>query len=355
MNSNPDPQAPGGSPRDLDVVRAALCKELKVEGPEQEALLEYLVTGRTPGDPGSSDSRTAAVRLGVEGVALADRGHHEEAIQRYDQALQLDPSNALLWGNKARSAEALGRFDEALQLFDRARELSPSLDVASHKGRVLMRMKRLEEALVEFDRSLAANVSQAASWHNRSVALWMLERREEALASLESALRIDPHHVPAWHNKGAILEELGRSDEARQANDRFLEEFQPHDSAGWSKKASEALRLELPEVAIECLRRAAELSPSDPVAWMNLTGTLFKLARHDEALLACERAAATGHPKAGAIRELIQRCQKEGADQVAAEVAAARGGAPSSAGAAPTRRPGGLWSRLRGWFGARDS
>jgi len=278
-----DSRPPDGSAGGLDPVRAALRKELKVEGPEQEALLEYLVTGKAP-EP--EDAKVSAVRLGKEGVALADRGEHEEAIRRHDQALELDASNPVLWGNKARSAEALGRFEDALRFYDHARELDPNLGVTSHKARTLMRMGRLEEALTEFDRSLTADPAHAASWHNKGAALCMLNRWEEALAAFEGALRIDPHHVAAWRNKASVLTDLGRHEEAREATTRFLEEFQPGDFPGWSRKASEALRLGRPELAIECLRRASELQPNNPDGWMKLGEVLFKQRRHEEALQA---------------------------------------------------------------------
>lgn len=345
MSSDANPSS--HSATELDAVRAALREKLNVQGPEQEALLEYLVTGKTPKD---ADAQVEAVRLGIQGVSLAERGEHAEAILRYDQGLQRDPTNAALWGNKARSAEALGRFEEALGYYDRAQELDPKLGVGSHKARTLMRMKRFEEALAEFDRSLAANPEHAASWHNKGTALSFLDRREEALAAFEAALRIDPHHVAAWHNKAGVLEELGRHEEALQANTRFLEEFQPTDFGGLSKKASEALRLERPDLAIECLQRAAEIQPGNPDAWMNLGGTLFKLGRYEAAMKACDQASATGHPKASAFRELLQRCMNEGADKVLADVTGGRGSTEEPSTPSPASGSRGFWARVQRWF-----
>lgn len=60
------------------------------------------------------------------GVMLLNQGRFDEALARYEEAIDLDPLSSLLRINRAVTLEYLGRFDEAMQSATRAIELEPS-------------------------------------------------------------------------------------------------------------------------------------------------------------------------------------------------------------------------------------
>ena len=51
--------------------------------------------------------------------------HHDEAIQAYDKAIQLDPKFARAWYYKGSSLSNLDRYDKAMEAYDKAIELDP--------------------------------------------------------------------------------------------------------------------------------------------------------------------------------------------------------------------------------------
>lgn len=62
--------------------------------------------------------------LALEADQLSYQGKYEEAIERYDQALAIYPSNPDLWAFKAITLSGgLGRNDEALECWERAKKL----------------------------------------------------------------------------------------------------------------------------------------------------------------------------------------------------------------------------------------
>ena len=83
-----------------------------------------------------------------KGLSLGKLGRHEEAIQCYDKALELDPKASWAWSNKGWSLGELGRHEEAIQCCDKALELDPKDSVAwINKGRSLGELGRHEEAI----------------------------------------------------------------------------------------------------------------------------------------------------------------------------------------------------------------
>jgi tetratricopeptide (TPR) repeat protein len=62
--------------------------------------------------------------LALEADQLSYQGKYEEAVERYDQALAIYPSNSDLWAFKAITLSGgLGRNDEALECWERAKKL----------------------------------------------------------------------------------------------------------------------------------------------------------------------------------------------------------------------------------------
>lgn len=60
------------------------------------------------------------------GVNMARRQLWSEALFRFKQAAELEPTNARVYNNLAVASEATGRFDQALEFYRQALRLAPS-------------------------------------------------------------------------------------------------------------------------------------------------------------------------------------------------------------------------------------
>jgi len=73
-------------------------------------------------DPLKALGRTISKELlNEEGLALRDKGEYDRAIERYNQAITLDPTSAILFFNRGNSYNFKGEYDQRLQLHDHAR------------------------------------------------------------------------------------------------------------------------------------------------------------------------------------------------------------------------------------------
>ena len=117
----------------------------------------------------------------------------DEALEDFDQAVELDPRDAHALVNRAGALRELNRREEALASCERALALRPELaEAQSNRGDVLAALARHEEALASYDRAIAQKPGFAAAHANRAHALRELQRHDAALASYARAIELRP-------------------------------------------------------------------------------------------------------------------------------------------------------------------
>jgi tetratricopeptide (TPR) repeat protein len=103
----------------------------------------------------STDHDRNVASLLAEGQSLLNGNQPEKALERFEQALSLDPKNAEALIKRAGALEKLNRFEEAIAGYDDAIAADGSMTIAYlHKGGLFNRMSRYEEALQCYEHAL---------------------------------------------------------------------------------------------------------------------------------------------------------------------------------------------------------
>jgi hypothetical protein len=90
-----------------------------------------------------------------EGEKLLQQDQAEQALERFEDALALEPSNAEALIKQGMTLERLQRMEAALECYDRAIAANGSMTLAYlHKGAVCNRLQRYREALECYERAL---------------------------------------------------------------------------------------------------------------------------------------------------------------------------------------------------------
>jgi protein O-GlcNAc transferase len=182
-----------------------LCLGILAASPDDFAASQLLGVihfqqGR-PADALNFFDRAAALRPGFailsnRGAALQMLNRFEEALASYDQALALQPGNAVLLYNRGRALQDLGRFDEALASYDGAlRSDANFVGALNNRGNTLRSLKRYPEALASYDRALAVQPGYAEAHYNRGNMQWSVNGNYgAAVRDLEQAVALDPNY-----------------------------------------------------------------------------------------------------------------------------------------------------------------
>jgi hypothetical protein len=164
---------------------------------------------------------TLAKLLCQDGANLDAKGRHVEARQRFEKALELDPTCGALCNlsvicvNARQYAAAI-----ALGLRFIASGAMPGY-AETNLGNVYWRARRFDDALEMFQRAEAIVPDFSGLWHNKGLLLRALGRNEEALAAFDRGIALShgtPHPNLPYDRSYALLD-LGRLKEGLEAHE----------------------------------------------------------------------------------------------------------------------------------------
>jgi predicted O-linked N-acetylglucosamine transferase (SPINDLY family) len=90
-------------------------------------------------------------------------------------------------------------------------------------GNVYFFLRKYDQALNSYDKSIKIDPKCEGIWTNRGNSLFELGRHEEALVDHEKEIALHPNLAQAWFNKGNVLKSLKRHDLAAQCFQRGIE------------------------------------------------------------------------------------------------------------------------------------
>ncbi len=220
-----------------------------------------------------------------EEILFASGSSDEKAYAAYEQAIQLNSNYAHAYNNKGKVLLALKRYEEALTVFEQAIQLNSNNPLTcNNKGS----LERYEEALTAFERAIQLNETHTFAYNNRGIILLDFKRYEEALAAFGQAYRYGPHgesYKTARH---------ARKLDRRVPMNRFLYEraiqISPNYATINDNKGKALLALGHYEEALAAFEQALFIEPADAYAFNGKALMLFNLKRYDEALAVYEQA-----------------------------------------------------------------
>ncbi|MBF0159661.1 MAG: tetratricopeptide repeat protein [Magnetococcales bacterium] len=186
----------------------------------------------------------SADELYHQGNALLRQGEAQQAIDCYQQALQLDPDLFEAYHNLATVLYQQGRLQEALEhyqtilarwpdssaahnnlgallqdqgdlaaaaeSFQRAIDHRPDYaDAYGNLANVRQKQQRWQEALASYQKQLALRPNDGTVLFRMGL-MWQRQHHyQQALDCYQRTLAIDPNHADAWNNRGMICQLLG--------------------------------------------------------------------------------------------------------------------------------------------------
>jgi len=218
-------------------------------------------------------------------------GIDKDVVDSYHKDPEIQPDfPEVWWYNRGISLLYLRRYEEAIASFDKTLEFKPNdHEVWNIRGILLWTLGRLDEALTSFDRAIEFNPDFSEAWIYRGAALSQLGRLEEALTSFDQAIQIKPDFSEAWYNRGMALFYLGRYQEAISSFEQAIQ-IKPEFPEAWNFRGAALSQLGRYEEALASYDKALTIKPDFPEAWYDRGNALSDLRRYEEAIASYDKA-----------------------------------------------------------------
>ena len=157
----------------------------------------------------------------------------------------------------------LGKLEDAIDIFNQVLELVPQdWQVRNKLGTILGKSERYEDAILAFDKVIEIDSHNYAAHCFRGYALHKFGRNEDAIVAFDKAIEINPNYDLAWKIYGTVLYKLGKNEEAILFFDKALD-LHPNQPSIFYKKACCYAALNNIDLAIENLRTAIHFNPEE--------------------------------------------------------------------------------------------
>ena len=156
-----------------------------------------------------------------QGNRCLTEGAYAQAVDHYEELLELQPHNPEALCNLGVASFSLGHYEEAERCYRQSLEINPlSAETLCNLAGVLQ--SNPPEAEKYLRRALKINPKYADARSKLGIVLTIAGRLREAKAACKKALKVDPRHAEALLGLGQIAHSEGRFEEAESFFKRAL-------------------------------------------------------------------------------------------------------------------------------------
>lgn len=162
-------------------------------------------------ESGKERNDTLAAAFSNRGNGYRFKGDTDRAIQDYDQAVKLDPKNAIWFINRGAAYDFKGQHDRAIEDYDQAIKLNPKQIVAFlNRGIAYNSKGEHDRAIQDYDEAIRLSPERKAIHVlNRGNAYRLKGDIDRALRDLNEAVALNPRSANAFYFRSLVREKKG--------------------------------------------------------------------------------------------------------------------------------------------------
>jgi len=247
-------------------------------------VIMMLMLGNTSMQNVYAEKQLSASDYYNEGNSLIKKRMYNEAIEKFNMAIQLDPNSKDAYNGIINALLKMHKYADTLPYYNKLIEIDPK-DVKAYEGKAsaLNRIGEDIQAIECYTQIISLNPSDTAALRKKAQLLEKHERLEETIKCYDRIIEINSKDINSYRSKSRLLEELGKYDEALQVI-RKASEISPDDFSVWSDMASVLKKNGKYEDALACYDQMIRLIPGDIKTYDYKAEALIKLKKYDEAL-----------------------------------------------------------------------
>ena len=170
-----------------------------------------------------SKNKTAEDYL-EEGNVFYEQEKFEEAIEKYTQAIEIEPKLSDAYNNRGVVRHALEDFEGAIADYTKVIKLNPnSMDAYNNRGVVKYDLEDYQGAIRDYTQALKLNPNFADAYYNRGVARYELREYQEAIEDYTEAIKNNPEFADAYYERGNAYSYSGDPQKAKKDYNKAIQ------------------------------------------------------------------------------------------------------------------------------------
>ena len=160
----------------------------------------------------SADAATDAI---AKGDSLMEKGDYDAAIAAFNEAIRIDPKNAVAYSDRGRAYDYKGDHDKAVADNTEAIRLDPHLAKAySRRGYAYEEIGNLDNAIADYTDAIRLDPKCANGYRFRGWVYGLKGEHDKAIADYKEAIRLDPNDAKTYCSRGCFYGSKGDPDKA---------------------------------------------------------------------------------------------------------------------------------------------
>ncbi|MBS3819719.1 tetratricopeptide repeat protein [bacterium] len=191
----------------------------------------------------SKKNLSKADQLFVQGNNLYKKENYQEAVQKFKQAAELNPSQWRYHLNLGLAYKKMEKTDEAIQAFQKAVEFNPeNFGCNKELAELLAKKKNYSEAKKYYQKAAEINPQNADVFYNLGVVLSNLRENEKAVQAFQKTIKLDEDYAEAYYQMGKIYIGENKTDDAIIHLEKFLQMAPDHPEAKTAQQLLQYLK-----------------------------------------------------------------------------------------------------------------
>ncbi|RLG44327.1 MAG: hypothetical protein DRN81_04785 [Thermoproteota archaeon] len=159
------------------------------------------------------------------GFSFCNLGQYEKAINDFNKAIEIDPSDAVAYTNRGTAYDNLGQYDKAIDDYNKAIEInSRYAEAYNNRGNVYHKLGQYNKAIQDYNKAIEINPNYAKAYNNRGTAYADLNQYQQAMENYNKAIKLNPNYAEAYYNRGITYHyDLGQYDKALKDYNKAIE------------------------------------------------------------------------------------------------------------------------------------
>ncbi|MGC2063254.1 MAG: tetratricopeptide repeat protein, partial [Thermodesulfovibrionales bacterium] len=225
----------------------------------------------------------------------------KNSIELWSHVIEREPEKVpFAYANRGLAFDRAGQYNRAIEDYDKAITLKPSdFEAYNNRGMAYQKIDQFAMAIEDFGATIAANPAFYQAYYNRAIVFEKMSRYDKAVEDYDRTIALNPSYTEAYNNRGIVFDSMGQYDKAIEDYDKAIalnpSNFETYYNLGivYGKTA-------LLDKAVEAFSRAIAINPNYPYAYGSRGLAYFRLGRDDSALNDFNRALSLDYNYAGA-------------------------------------------------------